>query len=166
MHWTTGPGAPTPPAAPGTARRSSLPWPTAGTRRTSSSPLNVVAGGAASLALTVSWLPALSGYRLVLVAVQDGMLPEHVRPLLGDATGVFVGGTTAWKLRTLPLWGRLCREAGAWLHVGRVNSARRVHYAAMCGAGSFDGSSVARFPSTIRLLDRARRQPPLLRLDR
>lgn len=120
---------------------------------------DIVAGGLASLALTESWLPRLPGLRLI--AVQDGMTPADVRPLLGATVGIFVGGSTDWKLATLPAWGRLAKEAGCYLHVGRVNSKRRIYACAYVGADSFDGTSVSRYAVTLPKLDGARRQPSL-----
>lgn len=67
---------------------------------------DIVAGGLASLRLTEEWLPRLAGIgRRRLIAVQDGMSLADVAPMLGDDVGVFVGGTTAWKLRTMRAWG-------------------------------------------------------------
>ena len=45
---------------------------------------------------------------------------------LGARVGIFVGGSTPFKLETMPAWGELAREIGCWLHVGRVNSGRRI----------------------------------------
>jgi hypothetical protein len=86
-----------------------------------------------------------------------------IRPHLTAATriGIFVGGSTAWKLRTLPLWGTLAAEMGCWLHVGRINTARRITLCSLVGATSFDGTSVSRFASTLPLLEHARQQLPL-----
>jgi hypothetical protein len=124
---------------------------------------DVVAGGVASLRLTESWLPRLERFgRRLLVPVQDGMQPGDVAPLLGPRVGIFVGGSneapTWWKVRTLPAWGRLARERGAHLHVGRVNSSRRIRQCALAGAHSFDGTSPTRYAVTLRPLDNARRQ--------
>ncbi len=42
-------------------------------------------------------------------------------------------------------WAELARERGAICHVGRVNSARRIHLCASAGVTSFDGSGVSRY---------------------
>jgi hypothetical protein len=89
---------------------------------------------------------------------KDGMEESDVRPFLGERVGLFVGGSTAWKLATLAQWARLGREVGCWVHVGRVNSSRRIAACAGVGATSFDGTSVSRFAKTLRPLDAARRQ--------
>lgn len=120
---------------------------------------DIVAGGAESLSLTRAWLPRLEGIgRRRLVAVQDGMTDTEIAPLLSPEVGVFVGGTTEWKIATMRAWGRLARRHGAYLHIGRVNSARRIRYCADAGADSFDGTSVTRFAVTLPLLDNTRRQ--------
>jgi hypothetical protein len=120
---------------------------------------DVVGDGPASLARSRVWYPFLLGRaRLLLVAVQDGMKPADVRPMLGASVGLFVGGTTAWKLRTLGVWGQLAAEVGCYLHVGRVNTARRIARCAASGAHSFDGTSVTRYAVTAPKLEEARRQ--------
>jgi hypothetical protein len=123
---------------------------------------DIVCGGLASLCLSEAWLPRLAGIgRRRLVAVQNGMVPADLRSLLSSEVGIFVGGDTAWKESTLPLWGELAREVGCYLHVGRVNTARRIRLCQLAGAHSFDGTSASRFAKTIDLLDSARRQAVL-----
>lgn len=120
---------------------------------------DIVCGGLASLRLSESWLSRLKPFgRRRLVPVQNGMEPADLRALLSADVGIFVGGDTTWKEATLPIWGRLARETGCYLHVGRVNSARRILLCQLAGADSFDGTSVSRFAKTINLLDAARRQ--------
>jgi len=121
---------------------------------------DIVAGGMRSLDYSLSWLPRLRGVAPLLLAVQDGMTPADIRPLVGEL-GIFVGGTTDWKELTLPLWGALARDTGAHLHVGRVNSSRRISLCAAAGADSIDGTSATRFSVTTPRLDAARRQPDL-----
>jgi hypothetical protein len=120
---------------------------------------DIVGGGLASLRLSESWLPRLAGIgRRRLVPVQDGMTPADVEPLLGEDVGIFVGGLTPFKLATMPSWASAARRCGAYCHVGRVNTARRIKLCAMAGADSFDGTSGSKFASTIPMLDNARRQ--------
>jgi hypothetical protein len=120
---------------------------------------DVVADADASMARTMAWLPRLVDCQLRLIAVQDGMMPADVASLLDDPTvGIFVGGSTEWKLRTLPMWGAFARCIGCYLHVGRVNTARRILRCQDAGADSFDGTSASRFSKTVPRLDGARRQ--------
>jgi hypothetical protein len=93
-----------------------------------------------------------------MIAVQNGIVPAHVRDLVGPRVGVFVGGDTEWKLATMAGWASFARARGALCHVGRVNSARRIRLCAAAGVDSFDGSGVSRFATALPPLDLARRQ--------
>lgn len=127
---------------------------------------DVLGNAEATLDLALPMLPMLRsiGYRAALVA-QDGL--EHL-PVPWDAFDVlFIGGTTAWKLG--PAWA-LVREAklrGKYVHVGRVNSLRRVLACQTAGVDSTDGTFVAfgpdkRYPELLGWLDTLRRQPALM----
>lgn len=117
---------------------------------------DVVANSAESILLTRSWLPWCLGIcPVALVAVQDGMTERDVEPMLGPRVGVFVGGTTEWKLKTLWSWVQLAKKHNTYSHVGRVNSARRIHACADAGADSVDGNSVVLFPCTMGRLNSA-----------
>ena len=123
---------------------------------------DLVAGGLPSLELSLRWMQrVLDASPAALLAVQDGMTAEDVRPFLGQRVGIFVGGSTAWKEQTMGQWGALGRQVGCWVHVGRVNTARRLHRCALAGVTSFDGSSVSRYAATLPLLEHARHQLPL-----
>lgn len=120
---------------------------------------DIVAGGQASLELSLGWMRrVLDASPRALLAVQDGLTPGDVVPWLGTRVGLFVGGSTAWKEQTLPQWGTLGRQVGCWVHVGRVNTARRIALCVAAGATSFDGSSASRYGTTLPMLDAARRQ--------
>lgn len=119
---------------------------------------DIVAGGASSLEFSLSWLPRLRGVAPLLLPVQDGMRVEDVTPLVGKDLGLFVGGTTRWKLDSLQQWGVVARARGCHLHVGRVNTARRIALCAAAGAESFDGTSVSRYVVNLPRLENARRQ--------
>lgn len=124
---------------------------------------DVVLGGPASLDLSLSWLgPLLDRTARVLLAVQDGHTADQLAGWLGPRVGLFVGGSTRWKEQsTLAIWGPLARSVGCWLHVGRVNTARRISICSAAGASSFDGTSATKFSTTLRALDAARRQTAL-----
>lgn len=117
---------------------------------------DIVAGGLESLRLTESWLPELCGLRLI--AVQDGMSCEDVAPLITDNIGIFLGGSTEYKLSSMAAWGEFTKERGIWFHVGRVNSRKRILMCAQCHATSFDGTSASRFQKTMWRLESARQQ--------
>lgn len=119
---------------------------------------DIVEGGLASLEMSKDWLPRLLrvGPR-ILVPVQDGMHEDNVAPLLSERVGVFIGGSTAFKEHTMIGWARLCRRAGAWCHVGRVNTIRRIRICSAAAVDSIDGTSASRYSATLPKLDAARR---------
>lgn len=117
---------------------------------------DIVCGGEASLELSFRWMQrCLSAAPRVLIAVQNGHEPWQLDELLSQRVGVFVGGDTRWKVATLPRWAAVAGARGAWCHVGRVNTARRISLCGAAGVTSFDGTSAIKFPTTIGLLDRA-----------
>jgi hypothetical protein len=107
---------------------------------------DVVGDADATLAKFDGWAPTIRalGYPLALVA-QDGLRPDHVPWHLVAA--IFIGGTTGWKLSSSAAHViEAARLRGRWIHMGRVNTRRRLHYAAALGVDSVDGSGWSRFP--------------------
>ncbi len=119
---------------------------------------DIVAGGRDSLAFSMKWKVQLKARCPQMLAVQDGITVDDVKELVGPYLGIFVGGTSEWKERTMAQWGELARERTAWLHIGRVNSIRRISLCEAAGAHSFDGSSASRYQVTLNKLDSARHQ--------
>jgi hypothetical protein len=122
---------------------------------------DIVAGGLGSLAFSMKWRAELVEKCPQLLAVQDGIDVNDIGPLVGPHLGIFVGGTDKWKEQTMNDWGHCARERGAYFHVGRVNTRRRIHLCEAAGTDSFDGSSASRYAATIELLDDARKQGDL-----
>lgn len=123
---------------------------------------DIVAAGARSLELSLRWSNrCLSACQMVLIAVQDGMQESDLAPLIGRSVGVFLGGSTEWKLANMALWGSFCRRHGVYYHVARVNTERRTWMAVAAGADSIDGSSGSRYAVTIPMLTRAALQTDL-----
>ena len=128
---------------------------------------DIVAGGLDSLRLSTRWLNrCLSLCPLVLLAVQDGMSEADVASIVGPNVGVFLGGSTEWKLANMQRWGEFCAVRRLHYHVARVNTERRFRLAAASGATSIDGSSASRYAVTLPLVDLWSRQPDLLAPDR
>jgi len=125
---------------------------------------DVVGDGKASLEFSVSWLPKLRTLKHLLLPVQDGMTAHDVGMVLRQNVklGLFLGGTTEWKLKEMYAWGMVAHAWNRWFHVARVNSIRRVRLCAEAGADSFDGTGATRFRNNLPRLDAARRQPSLL----
>lgn len=122
-----------------------------------------VAAGRESLDLSLSWVDRVLDYTgHALLPVQDGMTPDDIAGVVGKRVGIFVGGSTAWKLDSMSTWAALARDAGCWLHVARVNTRRRIVRCGAVGATSFDGSSASRFSCNVPLLDWSRRQESFL----
>jgi len=119
---------------------------------------DIVEGGHRSLDFSLLWLDRVRSVGPALLAVQDGISPADVRTIVGPGLGLFLGGSTEWKLETMGAWGRLAKERGAYFHVARVNTVRRITLCQDAGAHSFDGTSVTRFSCNLPRLDHARRQ--------
>lgn len=125
---------------------------------------DIVAGGSKSLEFSLSWIPELFCFRRLLLPLQDGMTVEQISDVLRkhDSIGLFLGGSTEWKLATMYQWGMLACAARRYYHIGRVNTARRIRLAAEAGADSFDGTSATMYANTLPLLQAAKSQPSLL----
>ncbi len=122
---------------------------------------DVVADHAATLELWRAWSPKLRarGFTPAFV-LQDGCAEAPT-----DAEALFIGGSTAYKLGATA--ARIARRHPGWVHMGRVNSKRRVLYAASIGCDSVDGTAVSMFPDTklplmLRWCEQASRQGVLL----
>lgn len=121
---------------------------------------DIVQGGERSWAMTRYWLRKLRRDRRckgmeLMIAVQDGFDFDMVAPFLGPRVGVFVGGSTEWKLRTMRQWRIVAHARGATCHVARVNTVKRIRQCARAKVDRIDGSSVTRFLDTLPLLDGA-----------
>lgn len=125
---------------------------------------DVVAGGMKSLDFSISWIPKLKHLKSLLLPVQDGMDVFSVAAVLHEHqnVGIFLGGSTEWKLETMYAWGVVSATMNRHYHVGRVNTMRRIRLCAEAGADSFDGTSATMFSCNLPMLDCARRQPSLL----
>ncbi len=101
---------------------------------------DVVGDALATYALSLPMFPKIRalGYPVALVA-QDGL--EDLTIPWGAFDCLFIGGSTEWKLG--PEAAAIAAEAkahGKWVHMGRVNSKRRMVYAASIGCDSADGT--------------------------
>lgn len=101
---------------------------------------DVVGDAAATLTRSLPFLPRIRamGYPAAFVA-QDGL--ENLNVPWDDFDVLFIGGSTEWKLGAAAR--DLVAEAkrrGKWIHMGRVNSERRLRYASFIGCDSADGT--------------------------
>lgn len=94
------------------------------------------------------------GYRVAYVA-QDGAELYQ----LPDADALFIGGSTEWKLgRAAGELVQAAKARGMWVHMGRVNSRRRIAHAQRWGCDSVDGTCPAFGPD----VNNRRLEPQLL----
>lgn len=103
---------------------------------------DVVSDWHATEALFAEWAPRIRelGFPVAYV-LQDGCERVPVADCL------FVGGSTAYKLsRDAAAWMREAKRRGMLVHVGRVNSLKRLRWARDNGADSVDGTQVSMFP--------------------
>jgi hypothetical protein len=107
---------------------------------------DVVGDATVTLALSAPMFAPIRalGYRVAFVA-QDGL--ERLNIPWNDFDALFIGGTTEWKLG--PAAALIAEEAGLrgkWVHMGRVNSLRRMRYAESIGCDSADGTALRFHP--------------------
>lgn len=109
---------------------------------------DVVGDYEATFDLFRTWEPRIHalGYPVALVA-QDGLTVRCVP--WSSIECLFIGGSTDWKLsdhsRTLM---REAKTRGKLVHVGRVNTLRRMRWCLDYGADTVDGTKFSRFPDT------------------
>jgi hypothetical protein len=106
---------------------------------------DVVADSRATLERFEEWGSVLRACGLpAALVLQDGITPQRVPWSQVDA--VFVGGTTGFKLsEEAARVVAAARLRGLWCHMGRVNTARRIRYAASIGCHSCDGTQYVRW---------------------
>lgn len=118
---------------------------------------DVVADADATRALWPQWVDAVTsrGFRPAYV-LQDGEDGSGVP--WSDEPAVFVGGSTAYKLGPARVPVAMAKERGLHVHMGRVNSLRRLRTAVDFGCDTADGTYLAfgpdvNVPRLCRMLD-------------
>lgn len=106
---------------------------------------DVVADAHATMQRWPFWSRLIRGVGFVPALVaQDGLTVGDVP--WAELGALFIGGSTEWKLgpqaRDLMAYAK---TRGLWVHVGRVNSQRRILHFARQGADSFDGGQYSMF---------------------
>lgn len=105
-----------------------------------------------------------AGFPAALVG-QDGMEASDIP--WDDIDAFFIGGTTNWKLGSVAAsLAAEARRRGKWVHMGRVNSLRRLRLAQSMGCHSADGTFAAfgpdkNIPRMQAWMDALRREPML-----
>ena len=127
---------------------------------------DIVEGGQDSLWLSLRYLVPirrLAGPKpWILIPAQNGLGVREFHSYIHGGrivkTGVFIGGSTEYKLAAIRLFGPWCKARDVWCHAGRVNSQRRIRLCANAGITSFDGSGPSRFAKHLDVLERELRQ--------
>ena len=116
---------------------------------------DVVGDAHTTLERSAPVLPMLRarGWPPALVA-QDGL--ERLEVPWDSFTALFLGGTTSWKLgEAAAALAAEARQRGKHIHMGRVNSRRRVRHAQVLGCHSVDGTCITFDPPTyVRVIPR------------
>lgn len=104
------------------------------------------------------------GYRAAFVA-QDGAVEKDLP--WRDFDCLFVGGTDQFKLsQPAAACMREAKRRGKWVHMGRVNSYKRIRLAKFLGADSVDGTHLTYrptqyLPQVLHWLERLEDEPML-----
>ena len=107
---------------------------------------DVVGDAAATRERAYPILPKIRelGFKAAYV-VQDGETPDAV--LWDELDAIFIGGSTEWKLsQTAADLAAEAKRRGKWVHMGRVNSLKRIRFADAIGCDSVDGTYLAFAP--------------------
>ena len=125
---------------------------------------DVVADHEATLKLWHEWSGRIwEAGQLPAFVAQDGGSVESIPWGQGMGT-VFIGGSTEWKLGSeVARIIHAARRKNVWVHMGRVNTMRRLMYAQTLGVDSVDGTQFSRWsetylPSTLAFLSQLDRQ--------
>jgi hypothetical protein len=115
---------------------------------------DVVGSHAGTLERWWQWHDAVAdlGYKPAFV-LQDGVVLEEIP--WAQMGALFIGGTTDFKLsETSREVTQMAKERGKWVHMGRVNSQKRIRLAYEWGCDSVDGTFLAFAPdyNTPRLI--------------
>jgi len=104
---------------------------------------DIVGDGNESLDHSCFWRTKLPNSIKWYLAVQDGMSQDDARGVIDKFDGIFVGGTTDWKIKTGQDWVGLAHSLDLPIHVGRVGSPERMRWAESIGVDSIDSTTPA-----------------------
>ncbi len=102
------------------------------------------------------------GYKIAFI-LQNGCTPSDVP--WDECDAVFIGGNTEWKLgKEACLIVSEAKRRGHWVHMGRVNSLRRMQTAQMWGCDSVDGTYLAfgpdvNTPKLVKMMQQVNSEP-------
>ena len=104
---------------------------------------DVVGDAKATLPRSLPWLAKIRALGMPAAFVAQNGAEDMDLPW--DSFDVlFIGGSTEWKLGTAArVLAAQAKARGKWVHMGRVNSERRMKYADAIGCDSSDGTFIA-----------------------
>lgn len=107
---------------------------------------DVVGDAKSTIALYPEWREIIRSFGFPAAFVGQDGLEDYGLP--DDFDAFFIGGSTQWKLskRAREL-AQETKQRGKWLHMGRVNSKPRIHYARSIGCDSVDGTHIIYKPT-------------------
>lgn len=100
---------------------------------------DIVIGGLKSLEYSMEWVDKMPYDWELYLAVQDGMTEQDIEPVLYKFSGIFLGGSTAFKA-TAPHWSKLAHDNGKKFHYGRAGTPRKLQHAKKSNADSCDSA--------------------------
>lgn len=125
---------------------------------------DVVGNAIATMNAFRYWGPRIKalGWPAAFVA-QDG---QELFPFPPEYDALFIGGGTGWKMSEAALdCIRRAQVDGKWVHVGRVNSQKRIAHFQLAGVDSVDGTAITFSPDKNYLcLERQLVKRPLFQL--
>ncbi len=122
---------------------------------------DIVAGGLSSLKFSIDWLNVLPPELPYYLAVQDGMEIGDVIKVIERFSGIFVGGTMDWKLKTATQWVELGHSLGKSCHIGRIGTYDRILAMENIEADSIDSTTWVQCSKGWKHIDYAKQQTRL-----
>jgi len=126
---------------------------------------DVVGSAEETLRLYAEWIGRYREYPFpVAFVAQDG---QELLPLPDDFDVLFVGGSTEWKLgKGAKKCVAMAKRSGKGIHVGRVNSRRRIRHCRSLGVDTVDGTFASfgrnrNLPMLTRWMEEVKAQPVL-----
>lgn len=108
---------------------------------------DVVGDSRETLRLFGLWSGRVAETGPVGLVAQDGLTVQATP--WDEIQTLFIGGTTEWKLgEEAALLVKEAKDRGKWVHMGRVNTWRRLEYAKALGVDSVDGTKLSWFSDT------------------
>jgi len=117
-----------------------------------------------TIKMSMRWTNILLSYnRPLMIVAQDGSELNDYHTLRSIVrsriyAGVFVGGSTDWKIKNMKAISDICTAANKICHVGRVNSRMRILQCNDAGVHSLDGSGASRFNPTALIVCKTLRE--------